>query len=57
MRDVLRSASRGRTEPETAVELHVGLSTIKATRAAACARLGARNVVEAVAIVAARGEL
>lgn len=57
MRDVLAAAACGRTERETAGELHVSLGTVKAVRAAAVARLGAHNTVEAVAIALRRGEL
>lgn len=57
MRAVLRAAAAGKTERETARELGVAFATVKTERAAALARLGARNVVQAVAIVASRGEL
>lgn len=52
---VLEAAASGRTELETAAVLHVSLSTVKAERAAALRRLGARNVTEAVWL--ARAEL
>lgn len=57
MRAVLVSAAAGRTERETAAELGVSYATVKSVRAAALARLHARNVVEAVAIALTRGEL
>lgn len=57
MRAVLQSAAAGRTELETALELHVSVSTVKTIRAAAIARLGASNVVAAVAIAVRNGEL
>jgi DNA-binding NarL/FixJ family response regulator len=57
MLDVLASASRGRTELQTARELDVSRSTVKSVRAAALVRLGVANVTEAVAVLARRGEL
>jgi len=54
---VLGSAARGRTELETAGELGVSIYTVRTIRSAAIARLGARNVVEAVAITTRRGLL
>lgn len=57
MRDVLGSAAAGLTAGETALELVVSESTVKAIRSAACARLHAPNVVAAVAIAMRRGEL
>ena len=53
----LRCASRGCTIVETANELHYAVSTVNALRAAACARLGASNVVAAVYTASRRGEL
>ena len=57
MRDVLRSAAQGSSARETGRELHLSESTIKTVRAAACARLEARNVTAAVAIAYRRGDL
>jgi DNA-binding NarL/FixJ family response regulator len=57
MRAVLLAASHGRTELETARELHIGYSTVKSVRAAAVARLGVRNVSEAIGELGRRGEL
>jgi DNA-binding NarL/FixJ family response regulator len=56
MRDVLVSAAAGRMVKQTARELGLSEATIKSIRSAAIARLGARNVVEAVAIMV-RGDL
>jgi DNA-binding NarL/FixJ family response regulator len=57
MRDVLRSAAAGASARETAGELHVSVGTVKTVRAAACARLEARNVTVAVLIAFKRGDL
>ena len=57
MRAVLRSAATGASARTTALELHVSEGTVKTIRAAACARLGASNLVAAVAIAYQRGEL
>jgi DNA-binding CsgD family transcriptional regulator len=57
MRAVLLEASLGRTEASTALELGVSVSTVKSIRAAAIARLGASNVVAAVALAIRAGEL
>lgn len=51
---VLRSAACGASAGETAGELHVAEATVRGIRSAALARLGARNVVEAVAIAYGR---
>lgn len=57
MRAVLLSAASGRTAGATAGELHVSESTVRAIRAAACARLHVPNVTAAVAVLGRRGEL
>jgi DNA-binding CsgD family transcriptional regulator len=57
MRAVLLSASAGRTARETAVELVVSESTVRAELAAAYVRLGARNAPHAIAIALRAGEL
>lgn len=57
MRAVLRLAAAGASTIETGVELHVSAGTVKTIRAAAVARLEARNVTAAVAIAVRRGEL
>ena len=57
MRAVLLSAAAGRTAGETALELHVSEATVRSIRAAACSRLGASNVVAAVATALRAGEL
>jgi DNA-binding NarL/FixJ family response regulator len=57
MRAVLVSASLGHTERETALELHIAVGTVKSVRAAAIARLGARNTSGAVGELGRRGEL
>jgi DNA-binding CsgD family transcriptional regulator len=57
MRAVLSSAAVGRTAAETARELLVSEATVRSIRAAACSRLGASNVVAAVAIAVRSGEL
>ena len=50
MRAVILSAAAGANVVETAGELHVAPSPVKTIRAAACVRLGAPNIVAAVAI-------
>ena len=57
MRAVLLSAAGGASARATALELHVSEGTVKTVRAAACARLGASNLVAAVVIAYRRGEL
>ena len=57
MRDVLRAAAHGSSVDETAGELHIAPGTVRAVRQAALVRLGARNVVQAVAVAIERGEL
>jgi DNA-binding NarL/FixJ family response regulator len=57
MRDVLRAAARGANERETAGELCIAPGTVKSVRAAVLVRLGARNIVEAVAIAYRTGVL
>jgi DNA-binding NarL/FixJ family response regulator len=57
MRDVLAAASLGASVRETAGELHVSEQTVRTIRAAACARLEARNVVHAITVARDRGEL
>ena len=54
---VLRSASRGRTARETALELHVSEATVWTIRSAACSRLGASNVTAAVTVAIRAGKL
>ncbi|HET7690836.1 MAG TPA: response regulator transcription factor [Nocardioidaceae bacterium] len=44
--EVLALVARGRTNPEIATELYIGLSTVKTHVAALMAKLGARNRVE-----------
>lgn len=56
-RNVLELAARGLTVKESARELGRSASTVKDERAAACARLGARNVVAAVYAATRSGEL
>lgn len=48
MLDVLAAAAAGRTVTQTALELGVAESTVKAVRAALCARAGAPNLTAAV---------
>jgi DNA-binding CsgD family transcriptional regulator len=50
--DVLRGAGRGETVAGTAARLHRSASTIKHHRRSALAKLGARNVTQAVTILA-----
>lgn len=57
MRAVLASAAAGRTAAETGRELHASEATVRSIRAAACSRLGATNVVAAVAAAIRSGEL
>lgn len=57
MRDVLRAAAAGRRERDTALDLGVSLSTVKAIRAAAIARLDATTITAAVVVAIRRGEL
>jgi DNA-binding NarL/FixJ family response regulator len=54
---VLRAASQGRTVAETALELHLAESTVASIRAAACARLGVSNVIQAVTVSIRAGVL
>lgn len=57
MRAVLVSASLGRTERETARELHITVATVKSIRSAAIGRLDVPNMVAAVTVALRRGDL
>lgn len=57
MRAVLRSAAHGATVQTSALELGISAATVKTIRAAACSRLGASNLVAAVATAIERGDL
>jgi DNA-binding NarL/FixJ family response regulator len=57
MRAVLDQAASGLTVNQAAAVLGVTPSTVRTIRAAACSRLNARNVVEAVAIAERAGIL
>lgn len=48
--ELLRLLALGRTGPEAAREMGIGYETMRRHRAVACARLGARTTVQAVAI-------
>jgi DNA-binding NarL/FixJ family response regulator len=55
--DVLLCAGRGLTVRESAAELHYSIAWVKENRANAMRALGARNIVDAVAIAMRRGLL
>lgn len=55
--DVLAGASRGETQMEGAVRRGCALETVKTQRRAAIAKLGARNMRDAIRIAAERGIL
>lgn len=52
---VMQSAARGEAARETAQALHIAIDTVKDHRNSARARLGARNVTHAVALLVAAG--
>jgi len=57
MRDVLACAAAGLSIDATALELGIASTTVVSLRAAACSRLGAANVVQAVALAVRSGAL
>lgn len=57
MRAVLLQAASGLTVAESAERVGVAPATVRTIRSAACSRLHARNVTEAVAIAARAGIL
>lgn len=52
---VMQSAARGEAARETAQALSIAIDTVKDHRNSARARLGARNVTHAVALLVAAG--
>jgi DNA-binding NarL/FixJ family response regulator len=57
MRDVLAASASGRSVRETALALHLSVSTVKTIRAAAIARLEARSWDAAIATAVRRGDI
>ena len=50
-REVLLWAARGQTAPQTAQTMNLACATVRTHRCAACRKLGARTITEAVAIM------
>jgi len=57
MRDVLDAGDRGESQAQTARRLGISVASVKTARGGLLARLGARSILEAVAIARRDGLL